>query len=79
MAPGERKAAPLGEGMVDFNKYFSMVKAKNLAGPISMHFEYPIFETSEENASISAKTQKVIAVMHKDLQTLRGMMEKAGL
>lgn len=73
------ESCPLGEGMVDFNKYFAMVKAMNLAGPITMHFEYPIFETSEENASISAKTQKVIAVMQKDLQTLRGMMEKAGL
>ncbi|MCG3120977.1 MAG: hypothetical protein ALAOOOJD_03901 [bacterium] len=73
------ESCPLGEGMVDFNKYFSMVKAMNLAGPLSVHFEYPIFETSEENASLSAKTQKVIAVMQKDLQTLRGMMMQAEL
>jgi sugar phosphate isomerase/epimerase len=73
------ESCPLGEGMVDFKKYFFMVKEMNITGPISMHFEYPIFEQSEENASVSTKIKKVIAVMQKDLQTLRGMMERAGL
>ncbi|MGH7450975.1 MAG: sugar phosphate isomerase/epimerase family protein [bacterium] len=69
----------VGEGMVDFKKYFALVKAQRIDGPISMHFEYPIFETSEENSSVSAKTQKVIAIMQKDLRTLRAMMKEAGL
>jgi sugar phosphate isomerase/epimerase len=69
----------LGEGMVDFKKYFALVKAMNAAGTISMHFEYPILEASEETSKVSVKTQKVIKAMKKDLQTLRGMMEAAGL
>jgi sugar phosphate isomerase/epimerase len=72
-------SCPLGEGMVDFKKYFALVKATNVAGPISMHFEYPILETSEENLNVSVKTRKVIAAMRKDLQALRGMMEEADL
>ncbi len=75
----QAESCPLGEGMVDFRKYFALVKEMNIDGPISMHFEYPIFQKSEENLSVSAKTRKVIAVMQKDLQTLRGMMEEAGL
>jgi sugar phosphate isomerase/epimerase len=73
------QTCPLGEGMVDFKKYFALAKATNVAGPISMHFKYPIFETPEENLNVSVKTQKVIAAMRKDLQTLRGMLEKVGL
>jgi sugar phosphate isomerase/epimerase len=73
------ESCPLGEGMVDFKKYFALAKALNITGPISMHFEYPIFEKSEENSSISVKTKKVIATMRKDLQALRNMMEGAGL
>ena len=73
------ESCPLGEGMVDFKKYFSMVKEMNIAGPISMHFEYPIFEPSEENGSVPTKIKKVIAVMQKDLQTLRRLLDEAGL
>ncbi|MCI0693616.1 sugar phosphate isomerase/epimerase [candidate division KSB1 bacterium] len=73
------QTCPLGEGMVDFKKYFALIKEMNIAGPISMHFEYPILEASEENLNVSVKTQKVISAMQKDLQTLRGMMEMAGL
>lgn len=73
------ETCPLGEGMVDFKKYFALAKVMDIAGPISMHFEYPIFGTLEENSSVSAKTKKVIAVMQKDLQTLRGMMKEEGL
>ncbi len=73
------ETCPLNEGMVDFKKYFALVKAMNIAGPVSMHFEYPIFATSEENASISVKAQQVITVMRKDMLMLCGMLEKAGL
>jgi sugar phosphate isomerase/epimerase len=32
------QTCPLGEGMVDFKKYFTLAKVMNIAGPISMHF-----------------------------------------
>jgi sugar phosphate isomerase/epimerase len=73
------ESCPLGEGMVDCKKYFALAKAMNIAGPISMHFEYPILEASEENLNVLVKTQKVIVAMQKDLQTLRGMLQKADL
>jgi sugar phosphate isomerase/epimerase len=73
------ETCPLGEGMVDFKKYFALVKKTNIDGPISMHFEYPLFQPAEENSSVSAKSQKAIAVMQKDLQTLRSMLNEAKL
>ncbi len=70
---------PLGEGMVDFKAYFEMVKELRIEGPVSMHFEYPMPAESEEKLSLEQQRQKTVAVMKKDLKTLRSMLEEAGL
>ncbi len=70
---------PLGEGMVDFRAYFDLVKQYHIAGPVSMHFEYPMPAESEEKLSLEQRRQKTVAVMKKDLETLRSMLEEAGL
>jgi len=41
---------PLGEGMVDWKKFFSLLAAANFAGPISLHLEY---EAPDERAAIA--------------------------
>jgi sugar phosphate isomerase/epimerase len=67
---------PLGEGMVDWPKFLTMVKELGIGGPISMHFEYHIHGESE---SVSEKTEKCINAMRKDVQTARKLLADAGL
>ncbi|MEM9329619.1 MAG: TIM barrel protein, partial [Bacteroidota bacterium] len=47
---------PLGEGAVDFERYFQHFKALNLKDPISIHAEYPLFSDQEQALP---KTQKM--------------------
>ena len=70
---------PLGEGMVDFKQYFKLVKSLNIGGPISMHFEYPVYDKANKNLSQKERRRQTIEIMKKDLQKLRSMLKKAGL
>lgn len=70
---------PLGEGMVDFKKYFSLVKEMGIEGPISLHYEYPLFDGPEQELSKSEKKKQVVPLMKKDVRTLRAMLTEAGL
>jgi len=36
------ETVPLGEGMVKFNKYFSLLKEYRVNVPASVHYEYPL-------------------------------------
>lgn len=68
---GEWAAAwkPIGEGMVRFPQFFSMVAAARFDGPVQVHFEYPMGDGREQ----------VAAAMKRDLVTLRGYLAQANL
>ncbi len=60
---------PIGEGMVHFPEFLSMVAASDFNGPLQVHYEYPL-----------PKDQPgIYAAMKRDLTTLRGYMAKAGV
>ncbi|MEM9832682.1 MAG: sugar phosphate isomerase/epimerase family protein [Bacteroidota bacterium] len=69
---------PLGEGMVDFPAFFQKVKEMNIRVPISVHFEYEMPE-KDESLSESEKVKQTIAVMKKDVDTLRSYLSDAKL
>lgn len=62
---------PLGEGMVDFERFFHMLNDYNIAGDFTMHFEYPIGGAERGASELSCPPETVIAAMKKDLATLR--------
>jgi len=78
---GEWKAVsvPLGEGMVDWPKFFELVKKWNISGPVSVHYEYPILTEEEQKLGKPAKVKRTIEVMQKDLQTLKGWFKEYGI
>ncbi|MBL9201374.1 MAG: TIM barrel protein [Opitutaceae bacterium] len=70
---------PLGEGVVPFDAYFKLVKELGIAGPISVHLEYPPFERYPATLSASDRMTQMKALMKKDLAFLKTQRAKAGL
>ena len=70
---------PLGEGMVNFKKFFALMKAANFSGPVQMHFEYPLGGADKGAKTLTIKKEEVFAAMKKDLLVLRGWLREAAL
>ena len=71
------KNVPLGEGMVDFDKYFSLLKELDIWAPITLHIEYPLYEGY--NLTKKEKRKQALETISKDVRTLKNMLEKFGL
>ncbi|MBN2410618.1 TIM barrel protein [candidate division KSB1 bacterium] len=65
---------PLGEGMVDFNEYFKLIKSYNIRAPICLHLEYPLGGAEHGNTSLTVDPQVVITAMKKDLTFLKDLL-----
>lgn len=70
---------PLGEGMVNFKRYFAMLKEIRFSGPMQMHFEYPLGGADKGAKNLTIDKAKVVGAMRKDLTTLKGWLRDAGL
>jgi sugar phosphate isomerase/epimerase len=68
----QAQMCPLGEGMVNFPKFFQMLAASGFSGPISMHVEYEIEAPTE-----AARREKEVAAIQKDYAYLKQQVEKA--
>ena len=67
---------PLTEGMVDFPAYFKLVKKYAVAGPISMHFEYPLGGAEHGERQLSIDRKEVISAMRRDLDILKAWLKE---
>lgn len=63
---------PLGQGMVDYPRFFSLLKASGFDGPISLHVEYEIDGPTE-----AVKREKTAQAVERDFAYLRSQVEKA--
>lgn len=73
------QVVPLGEGMVDYQKYFSLLKEYNLKGPFSMHFEYPLGGAESGARKLTIPKEPVLGAMKRDIIKFRQMLSGAGL
>ena len=69
-------SVPLGEGMVDFETYFGLIKDYEIEGPISLHYEYPVLTKEDQELSKARKIDKTFQVMKKDLDKLKSMLSE---
>lgn len=79
---GERwqvKNIPLGEGMVDFDRYLKLLKKYTIRAPISLHCEYPLGGAEHGAESLEINGDTVLAAIEKDLNTLQNWLLEAGL
>lgn len=63
---------PLGQGMVDYPKFFQKLAAANFTGPISLHAEYKV-----EGATASARHEKTLEAIARDYAYLKQEFGKA--
>ena len=67
---------PIGEGMVDFKKYFGFLKKYNLNPPVSLHLEYPLGGAEKGKFEITVDREIVYNAMSKDLKAIRAMWDE---
>lgn len=68
---------PLGEGMVDFKRYFQFLKTARLSPPVSLHLEYPLGGAEKGKPSISMDKEVVFDAMKRDLNRLHSLWKDA--
>ncbi len=66
---------PLGEGMVQLPRFFSMVAKTNFAGPMQLHFEYPL--NGADAGKLTGSQEEVFTAMKRDLALLRNYLKQA--
>jgi len=63
---------PLGDGgMVDYDRFFPMVKAAGFHGPVQLHFEYPLGGVEIGGTKPTLSNQQIFASMRKELAQVR--------
>ena len=73
------KNVPLGQGMVNFEAYFGLVKKYNITGPISVHFEYPLPHEEAPERPKEILQKATILSMKRDVDQLRMWRKAAGI
>lgn len=68
---------PIGEGMVDFDKYFKLLKSYGLNPPVSLHLEYPLGGAEKGKYEITVDRKVVYDAMRKDLSAIRKLWKNA--
>jgi sugar phosphate isomerase/epimerase len=68
---------PIGEGMVDFDAYFKLLKKHNLNPPVSLHLEYDLGGAQKGKRVLTVDESVVYDAMRKDLEAVQMLWEKA--
>jgi sugar phosphate isomerase/epimerase len=68
---------PIGDGMVDFDKYFKLLKAHDMHPPVSLHLEYPLGGAENGLSEISVDEKVVFDAMKKDLESVQRLWKMA--
>jgi sugar phosphate isomerase/epimerase len=63
---------PVGEGVVDFQSYFGLLKELGIQVPITFHLEYPL--GPEKEMSLAREKELTIDWMRKDLAALKSYL-----
>ncbi len=71
------KNVPLGQGMVDFDRFFKELRAYGLKPLASLHTEYDLGGAEKGKADITMPRKEIFAAMKKDLRFLHKAWERS--
>ncbi len=72
------EAVPLGEGQIDYDAYFTLLKELKLKSDTTLHIEYPVLSGEEQKLPVKEKMKKALFILKRDTDKLKGMMAKNG-
>jgi L-ribulose-5-phosphate 3-epimerase len=67
---------PLGEGIVDWDLFFSTVRELNITGPVTLHVEYPLLEQGEDKLPLLRQKEIIVRKLKKDMDFLNSYLLK---
>jgi len=67
---------PLGEGMVDWDLFFKTVREFSIAGPATLHVEYPLLENGEDKLPLDKQQEIIVSKLRKDVVFLNKYLTK---
>ena len=67
---------PLGEGMVDFSQYFSVLDRQKIVAPFSLHLEYALGGAEHGRKQLTENKERVTGAMRQDLTVLRRWLKQ---
>jgi sugar phosphate isomerase/epimerase len=71
---------PLGEGMVDWPKYFAMLKESPVPMPLQLHLEYhELGSAGTGGKTLDLPQDRVVAMLKRDMAKLKQLRAQAGL
>ena len=70
----QHQLVPLGEGMVDYKTYFSLLKQYNITGPMSIHYEFPLGGAEAGKRQLTVAKDAVLEAIKADLETLKRLL-----
>ena len=70
---------PLGEGMVDFEKYFTLYKSFNIEAPVSIHYEYDLGGAQHGDLHPTMNREEIYSWLKKDITFLKNQFAKFNL
>jgi len=68
---------PIGEGMVDFDAYFKLLKKYQLKPPVSLHLEYELGGAEKGRTTLTVDQKVVFDAMKKDLTVIQKLWKEA--
>ena len=68
---------PIGEGMVNFDGYFKLLKKNNLKPAVTLHLEYDLGGAEKGNTTITIDKKVVFEAMKKDLKAIQKLWKEA--
>lgn len=70
----------LGQGMVNFREFFTLLKESRFSGPLQLHMEYPELGGADKgNTTFTIPRERLLAIFRRDLDALKKLMSEAGL
>lgn len=70
-------STPIGQGMVDFGRYFGMLKDADIDVPVSLHLEYDLGGAEKGRREPTTPESEIRAAIRKDIVTINKLWKEA--
>ncbi len=70
-------STPIGQGMVEFSRYFRMLKDAEMNVPISLHLEYDLGGAEKGRRELTRPRSEILAAIEQDVDTVKRLWDES--